>query len=204
MALSGMAHTDINVTRNGNAFPFDDAFITDIVACADGESVIFASSRSGDVDLWEVSPKTNAVRRLTDPPASDWDPFVTVDGKHLLWSSNRTGNFEIWTAERDGSSPRQVSHDGYDAENPVATVDGWVAYASGNPQHPGLYKVRMDGTDGALVVGGAVAWPDVSPDGKYALYHIVSGALRAKIYVVRLADGACRVGPEGIASRGTV
>jgi hypothetical protein len=48
----------------------------------------------------------------------------------------------------------------------------------------------MDGTEGALVVGGAVAWPDVSSDGKYALYHIVSGALRAKIYVVRLADGA--------------
>jgi Tol biopolymer transport system component len=156
----------------------------------DGESIIFASSRSGDVDLWEVAPKTNAVRRLTDHPASDWDPFVTVDGKHLLWSSNRTGNFEIWTAERDGSSPRQVSHDGYDAENPVATADGWVLYASGNPQHPGLYKVRMDGTNAALVVGGAVAWPDVSPDGKYALYHIVSSALRAKIYVVRLADGA--------------
>jgi len=156
----------------------------------DGESVIFASSRSGDVDLWEVSTKTNAVRRLTDHPASDWDPFVTPDGKHLLWSSNRTGNFEIWTAERDGSSPRQVSHDGYDAENPVATADGWVLYASGDPDHPGLYKVRIDGTEATLLVGGAVAWPDVSPDGKYALYHIVSSALRAQIYVATLANGA--------------
>ncbi len=156
----------------------------------DGESVIFASSRSGDVDLWEVSTKTNAVRRLTDHPTSDWDPFVTTDGKHLLWSSNRTGHFEIWTAERDGSSPRQVTQDGYDAENPVATADGWVAYASGNPAHPGLYKIHFDGTNPTLVVAGGVAWPDVSPDGKYALYHIVRGALRAKIYVVRLADGA--------------
>ncbi len=30
----------------------------------------------------------------------------------------------------------------------------------------------------------------MSPDGKYALYHIVNSALRAKIRVVRLADGA--------------
>jgi serine/threonine protein kinase len=156
----------------------------------DGESVIFSSSRSGDVDLWEVSTKTNAVRRLTDHPASDWDPFVTPDGKHLLWSSNRSGHFEIWTAERDGSAPRQVTNDGSDAENPVATADGWVVYASGNPQRPGLYKVRLDGTDCSLVVGGGVAWPDVSLDGKYALYHVVSAALRAKIFVVRLADGA--------------
>ena len=156
----------------------------------DGESVIFSSSRSGDVDLWEVSTKTNAVRRLTDHPASDWDPFVTPDGKHLFWSSNRSGHFEIWTAERDGSAPRQVTNDGSDAENPVATADGWVVYTSGNPQRPGLYKIRVDGTDASLVVGGGVAWPDVSPDGKYALYHVVSAALRAKIFVVRLGDGA--------------
>jgi Tol biopolymer transport system component len=48
----------------------------------------------------------------------------------------------------------------------------------------------VDGTDASLVVGGGVAWPDVSPDGKYALYHVVSAALRAKIFVVRLTDGA--------------
>lgn len=155
----------------------------------DGESVVFSSSRSGDVDLWEVSLKTSALRRLTDHSASDWDPFITRDNQHLLWSSNRSGNFEIWIAERDGSSPRQVSHDGLDAENPVVTPDAWVVYASGQPQHPGLWKVRLDGSDAKLVVPGPVAWPDVSPDGKYALYHIVSGALQANIHVVRLADG---------------
>jgi serine/threonine protein kinase len=155
----------------------------------DGESVVFSSSRSGDVDIWEVSTKTSALRRLTDHPASDWDPFITRDNQHLVWSSNRSGNFEIWIAERDGSSPRQVSHDGYDAENPVVTPDGWVVYASGQPQHPGLWKVRLDGTDAKLVVPGPAAWPDVSPDGKYALYHVTTTSLRADIYVVRLADG---------------
>ena len=156
----------------------------------DGQSVLFSSSRSGDVDIWEVSAKTNAIRRLTDHPASDWDPYVTRDNQHLLWSSNRTGHFEIWTADRDGSSPRQVSHDGFDAENPTLTPDGWVVYASGQPEHPGVWKVRLDGTDAKLVVPGTVAWPDVSPDGKYALYHVVNTAVRAEIHVVRLADGS--------------
>ena len=156
----------------------------------DGNSVVFSSSRSGDVDVWEVSTKTSALRRLTDHPASDWDPFITRDNQHLVWSSNRSGNFEIWIADRDGSSPRQLTHDGYDAENPVVTPDGWVVYASGQPQHPGLWKIRLDGTDARLVVAGPAAWPDVSPDGKYALYHITSSALRASIYIVRLADGS--------------
>jgi serine/threonine protein kinase len=154
-----------------------------------GQSVIFSSSRSGDVDLWEISLQTGALQRLTDHPASDWDPFITADNQHLVWSSNRSGNFEIWIGERDGSSPRQVSHDGFDAENPVVNPDGWVVYASNQPQHPGIWKVRLDGSDPNLIVAGQAGWPDVSPDGKYVLYHLVSDALHAIIRVVRLADG---------------
>jgi serine/threonine protein kinase len=156
----------------------------------DGEAVIFSSSRSGDVDIWEVSTKTNALRRLTDHPASDWDPFITADNQHLLWSSNRSGHFEIWIADRDGNSPRQLSHDGADAENPVVTKDGWVVYASGSPDHPGLWKMRLDGSDAKRVVAGNLAWPDVSPDGKYVLYHTVINVVRADIHVVRLVDGS--------------
>jgi crotonobetainyl-CoA:carnitine CoA-transferase CaiB-like acyl-CoA transferase len=38
------AHGELAVTRNGNSFPFEDAFITDIVTCADGESVIYSAA----------------------------------------------------------------------------------------------------------------------------------------------------------------
>jgi len=168
----------------------------------DGASVIFSSSRGGDVDVWEVSLRAGALRRLTDHPGVDWDPFITSDNQHLAWSSNRSGNFEIWVADRDGSSPRQVSHDGFDAENPIATPDGWVLYATGQLQHPGLYKVRIDGSDTKLLVPGPVAWPDVSPDGKYVLYHTVSDAMQAKIFVVRFPEGTpVRFQADGLRAR---
>jgi crotonobetainyl-CoA:carnitine CoA-transferase CaiB-like acyl-CoA transferase len=38
------AHSDVEVRRNGNAFPFEDAFITDIVRCGDGASVIYSAA----------------------------------------------------------------------------------------------------------------------------------------------------------------
>ena len=155
----------------------------------DGESVIFSSAQSGDADVWEVSIKTNALRRLTDHPALDWDPFMTSDGK-LIWSSNRSGNFEIWTAERDGSSPRQISHDGLDAENPAAFPGGWVVYASSQAAHPGLWKMRADGSEATLLVPGNVAWPDMSHDGQYVLYHVLSGTGVQTIHVMRLSDNS--------------
>ncbi len=157
----------------------------------DGHSIVFSSSRSGELDIWEVSLDNNSLRRLTDDPAVDWDTFITRDNKYLLWSSNRSGHFEVWIAERDGTSPRQLTNDGYDAENPVASQDGWVVYGSNNPQHPGLWKIRLDGTQATQVVSGSVAWPDLSPDGKYALFHSVSGSTAIRrISVVRLADAA--------------
>lgn len=169
----------------------------------DGLSAVFSTSRSGEIDLWEVSTVNNSLRRLTDHPAVDWDPFVTYDNKYLLWSSNRSGNFEVWVADRDGTAPRQVTHDGYDADNPAATRDGWVIYATNSPAHPGLWKVRLDGTQPSQVVSGSVVWPDVSPDGQFALYHSVSGAQgRRHISVVRIADGVpAKFSADGIRAR---
>jgi crotonobetainyl-CoA:carnitine CoA-transferase CaiB-like acyl-CoA transferase len=45
-----VAHTDIAVTRNGNLFPFEDAFITDIVPCHDGRSVVYSAATTTHLD----------------------------------------------------------------------------------------------------------------------------------------------------------
>jgi Tol biopolymer transport system component len=151
----------------------------------DGEWVAFSSNRSGNLDIWELSTKTGALRRLTDAEADDWDPGFTHDGK-LIWSSGRTGHLEIWSADPDGGSPRQVTHEAADAENPTDTPDGWITYALTNSSKQGLWKIRPDGT-GAARTGPCLNVPDASPDGRYvACADLPAGPLR----VVRLSDGA--------------
>jgi Tol biopolymer transport system component len=155
----------------------------------DGEWVAFSSSRSGDWDLWRVSRKSGEVRRLTDQPGHDWDPAFTPDGRSLLWSSDRTGVFEIWIAEADGGSPRQVTRDGVDAQNPTATPDGWIVYDSRNPKHPGVWIVRPDGSEARRIFEGSTNHPEVSPDGKHALFFTLGPAAQT-LRVVGLPDGA--------------
>ncbi len=159
------------------------------VYAPDGEWVAFSSNRSGNTDIWEVSTKTAAVRRLTDDPAEDFDPAFTRDGSHILFSSNRSGHFEIWMAERDGSGARVVSSDGVDAENPTATPDGkWIVYASAHPEKRGVWKVRSDGSSATLLAAGAVFLPELSPDGRVVSY-LEAGNPRGVLHVVRLEDG---------------
>ncbi len=156
----------------------------------DGAWVAFSSNRSGNLDLWSVCTVDGTVRHLTDDEAEDWDPGFTPDGQHLLWSSNRTGHFEIWIANADGSGARQLSRDGTDAENPTATKDGrWILYKSGQPQAPGLWRIHPDGSGASCLVPGNIGLPEVSPDGRHALYRVSPGPRSFSIRVVEVESG---------------
>jgi TolB protein len=149
----------------------------------DGQWVAFSSNRDGNLDIWEVSPTSGAIRRLTVDPADDWDPGFTRDGR-LIWSSGRTGRLEIWTADGDGAAPRALTRRNADAENPTAAPDGSIYYAVTNTPEPGLWTILPNGSAGPKV-GPCINIPDTSPDGNYvACPDIDTGTIR----VVRLAD----------------
>jgi Tol biopolymer transport system component len=155
----------------------------------DGKWVAFSSNRSGNLDIWETSLETGAVRRLTEDPTDDWDPGFTRDGK-LIWSSGRGGHLEVWIADADGSSPRRLSDDGEDAENPTATPDGSIVYVSFGEKNRGAWKVRPDGSGATRLVSGEIIMPEVSPDGTFLAYlRIQLATLASEIRVARVSDG---------------
>ncbi|MCB1181905.1 PD40 domain-containing protein [bacterium] len=155
----------------------------------DGTKVLFSSNRAGNIDLWTVDLATREVRQVTDDPAHDWDPAYTPDGRHLLWSSDRGGHMEVWMANADAGNARQVTNDGEDAENPTMTPDGeWVVHSSGASAKIGIWRIRPDGSEASIIAPGANLLPEVSPDGRYALYSVVR-SLDFVIKVVEIATG---------------
>jgi Tol biopolymer transport system component len=156
----------------------------------DGGTVVFSSNRTGNLDLWALDVESGGMRQLTDDAAQDWDPGFSPDGESILFSSDRSGNLEIWMSEADGSNPRQVSHDGVDAENPTMTADGnWIVYSSGNPNHSGIFKVRPDGSDSTQLVAGLFTNPEVSPDGRWALYVHSAQSKQGNVRVLEIDTG---------------
>jgi serine/threonine protein kinase len=156
----------------------------------DGSRVAFATNRAGNMDVWQIERDTGAVSRLTDHPASDYDPAFTRDGR-LIFTSNRLGHFEIYVAAADGSAPRRVTHDGFGAENGTVTPDGeWVVHVSTHPEKRGIWKSRMDGTDAMLLAPGNFGLPEVSPDGRWVLFSSPISTEQVELSVVATADGA--------------
>ncbi|HET8773628.1 MAG TPA: protein kinase [Thermoanaerobaculia bacterium] len=152
-----------------------------------GASIVFASDRGGNVDLWELILDSGRVRRITDHPGVDWDPHPA--GTALYWSSSRGGPFEVWTASLDGASPQQVTKDGVDAENPSLPASGeWVYYDSSNPKTDGLWRMPREGGAPELVVSGETIHPVVSADGAFVVYQRPEEGGSSAIDVVRVSD----------------
>jgi Tol biopolymer transport system component/tRNA A-37 threonylcarbamoyl transferase component Bud32 len=153
----------------------------------EGRSVVFASDRSGNSDLWELMLDSGRVRRITDHHSVDWDPHPA--GTLLYWSSSRGGHFEIWTATLDGASPQQVTRDGIDAENPSLPANGeWIYYDSSNPKIDGLWRIAQGGGAAELVVAGETVHPAVSADGAFVVYQRPEVGGSSGVAVVRVTD----------------
>jgi Tol biopolymer transport system component len=174
----------------------------------DGRSIVFASNRSGNNDLWRLERDSGELRRLTDHEATDWDPAFSKDGTRILFSSNRSGRFEIWIAEADGSAPRQVT-DVENAQNPTWTTDGdWIVFTRQDSPagENGLWKIRPDGSDAERLVEGVVYLPEASPDGRDVFITMGAGQqdiLRLEDGVVTPAAGVQVARPRWSVERGT-
>jgi eukaryotic-like serine/threonine-protein kinase len=155
-----------------------------------GASVVFASDRGGNVDVWELTLANGSLRRLTEHAGIDWDPHPTADGESLFWSSNRGGHFEVWTAALDGANPRQVTKDGVDAENPSLPEHGqWLVYDSSNPKTDGVWRIPRGGGAPSLVIAAETIHPEVSADGQYVVYQRPEPGGAVALDVARVADG---------------
>ncbi|MFP5248186.1 MAG: protein kinase domain-containing protein, partial [Thermoanaerobaculia bacterium] len=154
-----------------------------------GRSVVFASDRGGNIDIWELMLDSGGLRHLTDHAAIDWDPHPSPDGTSLYWSSSRGGHFEVWTASVDGANPQQVTRDGVDAENPTLPTDGnWIYYDSSNQKSDGLWRIPRGGGAAQLVIAAETIHPAVSADGQYVVYQRPEEGGGSAIDVVRVSD----------------
>ena len=71
------------------------------------------------------------------------------------------------------------------------TRDGnWIVFGSGNTRRPGIWKIHPDGSDATcLLQGSTFLLPEVSPDGRYALFLQTRSLSSTTLKVLRVEDG---------------
>ncbi|HZD93440.1 MAG TPA: hypothetical protein VE133_04245 [Candidatus Sulfotelmatobacter sp.] len=164
----------------------------------DGKSIVFTSTRNGDLDIYTMDANGSHVRQLTHELGYDGGPFFSYDGKKIVYRAEhpktpaevsdyksllaqgliRPGNLEIWVMDADGKNKHQITHNGAANFAPFFLPDGKRIIFASNLADPkngrdfDLYIINEDGTAQQRITfyPDFDAFPMFSSDGKQLVW----------------------------------
>ena len=183
-----------NITKQLTNTPGYDAEAT---ISPDGKTMVFTSTRDGDIDLYTMNLKTGKTKRITDQLGYDGGAWFSPDGKKLIWRASRPKSekdiqeykdllnqnlvaptsMEVYIANADGSDIKQVSSFGQANWAPAYMPDNkTIIFASNHEYKRGfpfnLYTMKEDGSALTKISRdkGFDAFPMFSADGKKIVF----------------------------------
>jgi TolB protein len=182
-----------------------------------GKTIVFTSTRDGDLDIYTMDTKGKNVKRLTTELGYDGGPFFSPDGKQIIYRAFHPktaaeiarykdrlandliepNNFELWVMNADGSNKRQVTKLGAASFAPFFTPDGKSVIFSTNhfasdprKRNFDLALINLDGTGLERVTYNETfdGFPMFSPDGKKLVFASNRNAAKEGDTNVFIAD----------------
>ncbi len=158
--------------------------------CHDG-SIVFSSTRNGDIDLYRMDRDGSHVVQLTDSLGYDGGAVFSKDCSQIVWQASRplgkeslayqrrlsrgmvkTDTLEIFVANADGHNVRQITYLDATSFAPSFSPDGKRVLFSTNvdkgQQEFDIWAVNVDGSylERITYADGFDGFPTFSPDGK--------------------------------------
>ena len=166
--------------------------------CPKDGSIVFTSTRDGDIELYRADADGSHVKRLTNTPGYDGGAFFNADCTKIVWRASRPQpgpeldeyksllaqnlvkptKLEIYVMDADGSNVKQLTHLGAASFAPSFFPDGKRVIFASNVGDPSgrnfdLFMVGLDGAGDPVRVttfDGFDAFPMFSPDGKHLAF----------------------------------
>jgi Tol biopolymer transport system component len=205
----------------------NDAYDAESTICPKDGSIVFTSTRDGDLDLYRMDADGGNVKRLTDTPGYDGGAFFSDDCTQIVWRASRPregeelddyrrllgqglvrpGQLELWVADADGTNARQVTYLGAASFAPYFFPGGERIIFSSNYGDPAgrefdLWAVNTDGTGLERITYAPEfdGFPIFSPDGRWLSFS--SNRHHAKpgetnVFVARWVAGEAGAGSRG-------
>ena len=160
-------------------------------------TIVFTSTRDGDMEIYTMRADGSDVKRLTNRPGPDGGPFFSYDGSLIIWRGKaitdakelaeyqglltsglwRPTDLEIFVMKRDGTGVRQITNSGGSNFAPFIHPDNRRVIFASNQHDPkgrnfDLYLVNLDGTGLERVTFSETfdGFPMFSPDGKRLVF----------------------------------
>jgi Tol biopolymer transport system component len=191
MPLAGGA-----LPRQITAFPGNEVMHASL--SPDGARVAFASSRTGNSEIWVQDVDGTNLRQVTSDVAADFWPIWSPDGRSLAFGSLRGGSLNIWkVAAAEPATPAELLvRDAFRGD--------WIQLPDGSGSRivstlAGDGGVRIFDVERRTVVrdirfaGDSLALPVFSADARSFSISLREGRNREAIWIFDVATGQGRV-----------
>jgi len=198
--------------------------------CPKDGSIVFTSTRDGDLDLYRMNADGSDVVRLTNTPGYDGGAFFNADCTQIVWRASRpTGDaladyqrllaqglvrpskLELFVSDADGKNVRQISYFNAGSFGPYFYPSGdRIIFSSNLGSDSGrefdMWAINVDGTALERIshTEGFDGFPMFSHDGKFLAFgsnRNNDGPRETDVYVARWVGGEPRQVVERAADR---
>lgn len=145
----------------------------------DGGSLVVASAKNGDTELYQVSLSGNVIRQVTTSANIDLAPSFSPDGR-IVFSSERGGGLHLYSTSIGGGGAARLTFVGYQNDQADWSPDGTRIVFSSRDR--GAFDVFMMDSDGSNIQRltrdeGNNESPTWAPDSRYIVYSSTRGGL---------------------------
>lgn len=175
----------------------NESYDAEATVCAVDGSIVFTSTRDGDLDLYRMDADGANVQRLTETPGYDGGAFFSPDCSQIVWRASRPregtelddyrrllgqglvrpSKLELWIADADGGNARQITYLDAATFAPYFHPSGErilfsTNYGSERGREFDIWSVGVDGTGLQQITytPGFDGFPMFSPDGHWLAF----------------------------------
>jgi Tol biopolymer transport system component len=164
----------------------------------DGNSIAFASQRSGASQVWVCDAGGGNPRQLTSLNSTfGMEPQWSPDGAWIAFHGDADGNREIYVVGVAGGAARRLTADPADDSSPRWSADGkWVYFRSNRSGQSKVWKVAREGGPAVPAEGSVSEGAD--PDGVWR-YSTKRAGAGFSIWRERAGGGEANKVLDGVA-----
>ncbi len=153
----------------------------------DNKMVAFNSDRSGDMNIWLVTPLDSNARQLTTGHGGDFQPNWSPDEKNVVFFSSRSGTPNVWEVDVVSGALRRLTSNSSMNVNPFFSSDGvFIAYQSDQSGRLEVWVMNSDGSNARQLSNTGVSGHFMRWSGRDLIFRCPCGG---KPVVMKVSPG---------------
>lgn len=169
----------------------EDFYDYSLISFARTQNKFVTVAAEDEARIWLTNAEGNQARQISSGK-NDSQGLAWLDNERIVFGSLTNKNWELWEVNASGEDLRQMTNDPAFDTDPAASADGkFIVFTSNRAGIYNLWRMNLEsGETTRLTTGTGEYYPQISPDGKWAVYHRTSPGEPVTVWKVSTTGGA--------------